>query len=155
MTEVWETRVAGKGCPFDGPRGEASNGLRLIETLEASSLYLEPIQTYAGHCVLVYDLAHVTRIDELTPKGWQTLAADIHRAERALMQVFKPDHINVASLGQVVPHLHWHIIPRYKSDPRWGGPIWTTDSQEMQQVLLDESAYEERQAQIKDVLAAL
>ena len=36
----------------------------------------------------------------------------------------KPDHINVESLGNVVPHLHWHIIPRYVGDPMWGAPVW-------------------------------
>jgi len=37
-----------------------------------------------------------------------------------------PDHVNVESLGNVVPHLHWHVIPRYLDDARWGMPIWTT-----------------------------
>ena len=41
----------------------------------------------------------------------------------------KPDHINIASLGNVMPHLHWHIIPRYRADPRWGGPIWPEEAQ--------------------------
>ena len=30
----------------------------------------------------------------------------------------------MASLGNVVPHLHWHVVPRYRADPRWGAPIW-------------------------------
>jgi diadenosine tetraphosphate (Ap4A) HIT family hydrolase len=34
--------------------------------------------------------------------------------------------VNIESLGNVVPHLHWHIIPRYVGDSRWGMPIWTT-----------------------------
>lgn len=36
----------------------------------------------------------------------------------------KPDHMNYELLGNSVPHLHWHIAPRYKTDPRWGRPIW-------------------------------
>ena len=39
----------------------------------------------------------------------------------------KPDHMNVESLGNVMPHLHWHVIPRYKDDGRWGHPIWAPD----------------------------
>jgi diadenosine tetraphosphate (Ap4A) HIT family hydrolase len=38
--------------------------------------------------------------------------------------------MNVESLGNVMPHLHWHVIPRYKTDPRWGAPIWPSDLRE-------------------------
>ena len=46
---------------------------------------------------------------------------------RALPIQCKPDHMNVESLGNVSPHLHWHVIPRYKRDGRWGQPIWAPD----------------------------
>jgi diadenosine tetraphosphate (Ap4A) HIT family hydrolase len=52
---------------------------------------------------------------------------DLAQAEAAIHASVTPDHINVESLGSTVPHLHWNIIPRYRSDPRWGRPIWTTD----------------------------
>ena len=32
--------------------------------------------------------------------------------------------MNVEQMGNALPHLHWHIVPRYKDDPRWGKPIW-------------------------------
>ena len=35
--------------------------------------------------------------------------------------------MNVESLGNVMPHLHWHVIPRYKNDSRWRQPIWAQD----------------------------
>ena len=35
--------------------------------------------------------------------------------------------MNYELLGNSDPHLHWHIIPRYKTDPRWGAPIWESD----------------------------
>jgi diadenosine tetraphosphate (Ap4A) HIT family hydrolase len=69
------------------------------------------------------------------------MADDIYLSEQAIMSEFKPDHINIASIGQLVPHLHWHIIPRYLDDPRWGGPIWTTSMDEMQKVYLAEDDY--------------
>jgi diadenosine tetraphosphate (Ap4A) HIT family hydrolase len=55
------------------------------------------------------------------------------------VSVTQPDHINVESLGNVVPHLHWHIIPRYVDDPRWGMPIWTTPLSAMPDARLETS----------------
>ena len=143
MTD-WKARVAGENCPFDLPRPNISESLITIEQLSISTLFLERIQTYRGHCVLVFDPRHVTRIDELTQEEWLKLSMDIQLAERALIGVFQPDHINIASLGQVVPHLHWHLIPRYQDDPRWGGPIWMTTAEEMPTVYLDERDYAAR-----------
>ena len=56
----------------------------------------------------------------------------------------RPDHVNVESLGNVVPHLHWHIIPRYVGDARWGMPIWTTRSSAMPDHRLDATGARER-----------
>jgi diadenosine tetraphosphate (Ap4A) HIT family hydrolase len=46
-------------------------------------------------------------------------------AELALREVMRPDKINLASLGNVVPHLHWHVIPRWRGDSRFPAPIWS------------------------------
>ena len=121
----------------------------MVAELTSSTLFLEPNQCYTGHCVLVFSDRHVTRIDELSESEWAILAKDLWRSEKALMQAFSPDHINIASIGQVVPHLHWHIVPRYRSDPRWGGPIWMTDSAEMQALHLSDAEYEDRATLIR------
>jgi diadenosine tetraphosphate (Ap4A) HIT family hydrolase len=68
--------------------------------------------------------------------------SDLNLAQAAVERVTQPDHINVAALGNQVPHLHWHIIPRYKTDDRWGGPVWTTTEEEMKTVSLSNSDYE-------------
>jgi diadenosine tetraphosphate (Ap4A) HIT family hydrolase len=120
-----------------------------VSRLSISTLFLEKIQTYRGHCVLLFDPRHVTRIDELTSNEWLQMSGDIRAAEQALTDAFNPDHINIASLGQVVPHLHWHIIPRYVDDPRWGGPIWTTSELEMKKEYLELAKYEELVVQIR------
>lgn len=143
MSEAnWQLKVAGDQCPFDPPRDNVEKMLYEVKQLSISTLFLERIQTYHGHCVLVFDSRHVTRIDELSADEWRNFTSDLMRSEAALVRAFKPDHINVASLGQVVPHLHWHIIPRYLDDPRWGGPIWMTSPEDMPKRLLEESQYE-------------
>ena len=58
-------------------------------------------------------------------------AHDLHRATRAVKAATGALHMNVESLGNYVPHLHWHIVPRSPGDPRWGQPIWTSDVAEM------------------------
>jgi diadenosine tetraphosphate (Ap4A) HIT family hydrolase len=49
----------------------------------------------------------------------------VFAAEAALREVMAPDKINLASLGNVVPHLHWHVIPRFADDPHFPNPVWS------------------------------
>lgn len=151
--QAWESNRSPDDCPFCLPRKGISDFMVEVARLSVSTLYLEKIQTYRGHSVLLFDARHVTRIDELSAAEWTNMAADIGAAERALMTAFHPDHINIASLGQVVPHLHWHIVPRYVDDPRWGGPIWTTSPDEMQKVYLEQSEYSQLAEAIRGALA--
>jgi diadenosine tetraphosphate (Ap4A) HIT family hydrolase len=89
---------------------------------------------------LVYDGPHATRLDQLPPDAATAFMSDLLRVQRAIVEVLKPDHVNLELLGNVIPHLHWHIVPRYKTDPRWGSPIWMTDERAMPRVLLSEVA---------------
>jgi len=120
----WEARVAGQACPLDAPRPASSDYWDLVGKLSVSSLYLTKNQTYRGYCQLIFDLRHVSRLDQLSHQEWTALAADLFVAQQAIVRVVRPDHVNVESLGNVVPHLHFHIIPRYLGDPTWGAPIW-------------------------------
>ena len=149
----WESKRSDADCPFCLPRSGIDEFMVEVAQLSIATLYLEKIQTYRGHCVLLFDPRHVTRIDELEAAEWQSLSADLRAAELALMKTFAPDHINVASIGQVVPHLHWHIVPRYTDDPRWGGPIWTTTPEDMHKVYLDDEEYDRRAAAIREALS--
>jgi diadenosine tetraphosphate (Ap4A) HIT family hydrolase len=149
---AWSDLQRGIACPFDRPRAGIDAFMIEIATLTASTLYLSREQTYRGSSVLIFDPRHATRIDELSHDEWSSLAEDIGRAERAIYRTVEPDHVNVASLGSVMPHLHWHIIPRYRSDPRWGGPVWTTSIEEMRRTELSDEEYEELVAAIRSAL---
>lgn len=127
MTTTWDSLRAGQDCPFDAPRADTSEHWDLVVRLTASSWYLPHNQTYRGHGVVVFDPRHVTRLDELTAAEWRAYSADLHRVVTTIGAVCKPDHFNVESLGNLMPHLHWHVIPRYKNDGRWGKPIWAPD----------------------------
>ena len=46
------------------------------------------------------------------------------KLSKLLQQVFSPDKLNVAALGNMVPQLHIHHIARFKSDAAWPAPVW-------------------------------
>jgi len=135
----WQALVGGAGCEMCAPRPASSDVADLVTALSVSSLYLPKNQTYRGQCALIFDLRHAARPDQLTAAEWAAFCADLYIAQNAVMSVMRPDHINVESLGNVVPHLHWHIVPRYGGDPRWGMPIWTTPLSAMPDTRLEAS----------------
>lgn len=127
----WFRLASGEDCSFDPPRAELSDDWDVVARLGVSTLCLLSNQAYRGHCILIYDPRHAARPDELSKLEWRRYSEDLHTAVRALVEVCRPDHINVESLGNQMPHLHWHVIPRYRTDPRWGGAVWTTTVEEM------------------------
>jgi len=127
----WSRFALGTGCPLDAPRPGSNEHWDFVAALTVSSLYLSKNQTYRGHCQLIFDPRHVARVDLLSPDEWRALCDDLFRAQAAIMRTVRADHLNVESLGNVVPHVHWHIVPRYRGDPRWGSPIWLTSLDDM------------------------
>ena len=134
----WQRLAGGAGCEMDAPRPESSEHADLVAPLSVSSLYLAKNQTYRGQCQLVFDRRHAARLDQLTEDEYAAFVGDLFVAQHAVARALGPDHMNVESLGNVVPHLHWHIIPRYVGDARWGMPIWTTPLSAMPDHRLDD-----------------
>jgi diadenosine tetraphosphate (Ap4A) HIT family hydrolase len=151
--ESWERSVRGIGCPMDAPRPDSNEHWDLIAKLSVSSLYLSKDQTYRGRCVLIFDLRHAARPDELSAQEWTAFCADLHAGQGAVMRVLRPDHVNVESLGNVVPHLHWHILPRTFGDPRWGSPIWLSSLADMAEVRLEPREQAELVAKLRAAIA--
>ena len=151
-TDRWDSLREGAECPLCAPRSAANEHWDFVAALSSSSLYLAKNQTYRGHCQLVFDPRHAARPDQLSAIEWVAWCEDLFRAQAAIMQVVVADHINIESLGNVVPHLHWHIVPRYKDDPRWGAPIWLTSLSEMLDSRLSDA---NRQRLISELQVAL
>ncbi len=61
---------------------------------------------------------------ELSPDDMVTAGREISRASEALTDLFVPDKINVAALGNMVPQLHIHVVARFTDDAAWPNPIW-------------------------------
>ena len=149
---AWQALVQGAGCQMDAPRPASNDYWDLVAPLTVSSLYLVKNQTYRGQCQLIFDLRHASRPDQLTTGEWAAFCADLYTAQNAVADVAQPDHVNVESLGNVVPHLHWHIIPRYVGDPRWGMPIWTTPLSAMPETHLEAHDREQLLQRLRDAL---
>ena len=141
-------------CPLCLPRERAGDYWIEIGTLEVSTLYLDRNQTYRGQCALAFDPRHVEGVEQLTGDEFSALMNDLRSAATAVAAVCEPDLMNYASLGNVIPHVHWHIVPRYRDDPRWGGPIYTTSLEEMTDTRVSDRDYEAIVAAIRRHLPA-
>ncbi len=67
---------------------------------------------------------HVSEWTDLLPADRSDLMQAVAKVETVLREVLQPTKINLASLGNMVPHLHWHVIARYEWDARWPASIW-------------------------------
>jgi diadenosine tetraphosphate (Ap4A) HIT family hydrolase len=74
--------------------------------------------------ILVPRRTGVSEITDLTEEDAQLLTSEIRLATRVMLDLSKPDKVNVGALGNVVPQLHVHVVGRFRSDPAWPGPVW-------------------------------
>lgn len=74
--------------------------------------------------VLVPRVAGARELVDLDAAQRAVLVEEIARCERLLLDAFKPDKLNVAALGNLVPQLHVHVIARFEGDPAWPAPVW-------------------------------
>lgn len=78
---------------------------------------------YPGFCRVILD-AHVKEMTDLPETDRQRLMSVVFATEAAVREVLQPDKVNLASLGNMVPHLHWHVIPRFADDRHFPDAIW-------------------------------
>ena len=92
---------------------------------------------YPGLCRVIWN-SHVAEFTDLDATSRARLMDAVAATERAVRQVMKPGKVNLASLGNQVPHLHWHVIPRYADDAHFPKPIWATPERDVAEVRIDE-----------------
>jgi diadenosine tetraphosphate (Ap4A) HIT family hydrolase len=84
---------------------------------------------YPGFCRVVLN-RHVPEMTDLASDERHRLMQVVFEVESALRDVLRPDKVNLASLGNMVPHLHWHVIPRYRDDRHFPAPVWAAAARE-------------------------
>jgi diadenosine tetraphosphate (Ap4A) HIT family hydrolase len=78
---------------------------------------------YPGFLRVIWQ-GHVREMSDLAPAQRSGLLDAVFAAERAVIALLRPDKVNLASLGNMTPHLHWHVIPRFRGDPHFPDPVW-------------------------------
>ena len=100
---------------------------------------------HPGFCRVIWD-RHVAEMTDLEPAERERIMRVVFAVERALIELLQPDKINLASLGNVVPHIHWHVIPRFADDPHFPNPVWGNKLRQSVRPLPDDFAMRMRGA---------
>lgn len=94
-----------------------------IYRCETYRIVLVDDASFPGFCRVIWN-AHVAEVTDLDWSERGVLMNAVWLVEQAVREVMAPDKVNLASLGNVVPHLHWHVIPRYLDDTHFPSPVW-------------------------------
>jgi diadenosine tetraphosphate (Ap4A) HIT family hydrolase len=104
------------------PNGTAEHG-RVLWHGDALSVVQVDDAAYPGFCRVIWH-AHVKEMTDLQDDERSHMMHVVWQVELAVRDVLQPDKINLASLGNMTPHLHWHVIPRFQDDVQFPDPIW-------------------------------
>jgi diadenosine tetraphosphate (Ap4A) HIT family hydrolase len=84
---------------------------------------------YPGFLRVIWH-THVREMTDLEPAEREHCLFVVFAVERALRDTLRPEKINVASLGNQVAHVHWHVIPRFLDDAHFPDPVWAARRRE-------------------------
>ena len=80
---------------------------------------------FPGYCRVIWQ-QHVAEMTDLEPAQRTEFMNVVWQVESCIRQTLQPEKINLASLGNFTPHLHWHVIPRWKNDSHFPHAIWSS-----------------------------
>ena len=102
---------------------------KLIWRGDDSRVILVNDQDLPGFCRVIWN-RHVTEMTDLNYGEREHIMTLVFAVEEAIRHVMHPDKVNIAALGNMVPHIHWHVIPRFKDDAFFPGSAWSKKTQE-------------------------
>lgn len=136
--------AAAASCPLcSGPGGEllwSDDRLRVIAVRDPD---------YPGYTRVIWH-GHVAEMSDLPAPDRERILAVVNVVEEELRSLLRPDKINLASFGNMVPHVHWHVIPRFADDPHFPQSNWATPVRAR-----DEAATERRREMAAGLAARL
>jgi diadenosine tetraphosphate (Ap4A) HIT family hydrolase len=140
----WDALMSGEGCPVCDlihTAKQEDEHLIAVGDLRFSRLFLAKNQYVLGYCVMICH-RHVIEPYELTADERMMFFDDLALVGKGLQEAFSADKMNYNILGNVVPHLHAHILPRYFTDSAPNRPI--DPAIKGQEVYLSAAEYAER-----------
>jgi diadenosine tetraphosphate (Ap4A) HIT family hydrolase len=108
-----------------------------IAELNSCYVILGDQQFYRGYCVLFAKI-HATELYLMPAEAARALFDEMRLTAEAIATIVKPWKMNYECLGNLIPHVHWHLLPRYESDELRHGPVWLRPEAE-RKVTLDET----------------
>jgi diadenosine tetraphosphate (Ap4A) HIT family hydrolase len=114
----WEARKRGESCYFCGDLSARS-----FHSGRVSEAILERNAIANGHVAVVFRGRHVADFTDLSTSELTDYSQDIQDVGMMIERVFRPCHMNYLLLGNIVPHLHVHVVPRYLDDPAPERPL--------------------------------
>lgn len=119
-----------------------------ICSLKASTLYLFRDQTYRGRCVVAYK-DHIDELFELPEKELRIFMQDVTNSASAIKKSFLADKMNYGVYSDKLPHLHFHIVPKYKNTCNWGSTFEMTTPDPL---FLSDGEYKKISEKISDIV---
>jgi diadenosine tetraphosphate (Ap4A) HIT family hydrolase len=81
---------------------------------------------------------HVAEFSDLGDGERDRVMRVVYAVERAIRRILQPVKVNLASLGNQVPHVHWHVIPRFSNDAHFPLPIWAPRQRTVSEAMLSQ-----------------
>jgi diadenosine tetraphosphate (Ap4A) HIT family hydrolase len=100
-----------------------SDGGQLIYKDSRLRVVLVDDAVYPGFCRVIWN-GHVKEMTNLAPVDRAAVMNAVWAVESAMRAVMQPRKVNLASLGNMMSHVHWHVIPRYVDDAHFPSPVW-------------------------------
>jgi diadenosine tetraphosphate (Ap4A) HIT family hydrolase len=119
----WDSLRSGRECPVcEEGRPDVANDLLRVYSGDFVDAYLNRDDAPLGYTIAFFRGRHVAEPTELSDDESVGFWRELMRVQRAIEQHYSPMKINILILGNAMPHLHAHIVPRYADDPDGGGP---------------------------------
>ena len=134
--DQWNALKSGHGCPMcsrleeDGVSrpGHTDDYGHTVADLGHSVLRLAADQFSPGYCVLI-GRSHGPELHDLPDQSRAGFFADLVESNHAIATAMRADKMNIQILGNAVPHVHAHLVPRYHGDPSPGAPLMSNPNQ--------------------------
>lgn len=120
----WDDLYSGRRCPLCQSLGEEDNDHALLVARgRYVDVRIDRDSAVPGYCVVIWNRGHVAELAQLDPTDLAGYWSEVSAVGRAIDRGFSPMKLNYQVLGNMVPHLHTHVLPRYREDPAPGGPL--------------------------------